>query len=656
MKLIYFLLLFQISLIFSSIKAQDSYDCGKTENKKAAKMFEKAVDAYSSGLYQEAIKILRSINEIEPDYAEPYYLLGTINIKKTEKNLKAAKIYFQKAIELCPSYDVYAYFYLGDLYYGTEIYDTAAIYLKLFLKDVDKIKSDDDYKKAEQLLKYALFCDKLYKSPVPFEPKPLEGVSTLLDEYLPIITPDEDYCYFTRRTELQQQKTAWTSASKKYKEKFMESERTNGVFNTGEEMPEPFNISENEGGATFTIDNNLLIYTICKYTSDNYYNCDLCYAEKVGEYQWNSIKNLGKNVNTPKTWESQPSISSDGKTLYFVSDRPGGYGGYDLYKTIRQSNGEWSAPVNMGPKVNTAGNEKSPFIHTDSQTLYFASDGWPGLGGYDIFYIRLGEEHNWKEPKNIGYPINSKYDDAGFFVSTDGKYAYFASNQIKGIGGWDIFYFDLYEEARPEKVLFIKGQLKDEKSNEPIPARIELKNIKTKNITEIPVDTITGKYVAVVPFKNDYLLTIKKDDYAYESRYISKEDQTYNQPAKVDIQIKKIEVGASYQLKDINFATNSYTLTNESKIIIDGFIEFLKENPHVSIEIQGHTDDIGNDKDNLILSENRAKSVFEYLTLNAIIPARLSYKGYGETKPITTNSTEEGRAKNRRTVFVIKSK
>lgn len=643
--------------ITSSIYAQEEIDCGKTDNKKAKKLFEKSIDYYSSGLYGDAIKTLRDIIDIEPDYAEPYYMLGTISIKKADRNLKAAKMYFLQAIELCPDYDPYAYYYLGDIYYGEEKFDSAAIFLKSFLKDVDKIKSDEDYKRAEQMQKYAQFYDKMFKNPVPFEPKPLEGVSTQLDEYLPIITPDNDFCYFTRRTELAQQKTAWASSSKKYKEKFLESERRNGVFNQGEEMPEPFNLSENEGGATLTIDNNLLIYTICKYTDGgNYYNCDICFTEKRGELQWTSIKNLGKNVNTAKTWESQPTISSDGKTLYFVSDRPGGFGGYDIYKTIRQDNGEWSVPINMGPTVNTAGNEKAPFIHTDSQTLYYASDGWQGLGGYDIFFIRLGEDKKWKEPKNIGYPINTKFDDAGFFVSTDGKFAYFASNQIKGVGGWDIFYFDLYEEARPEKVLFIKGELKDEKTQEAIPARIELKNLKTKQITQIPVDTLTGKYVAVVPFKNDYLLTIKKEDYAYESKYISTEDETFKQPAKIDINIKQIEVGASYQLKDINFATNSFVLNDASKIIIDGFIVFLKENPHVSIEIQGHTDDVGNDKTNLTLSDNRAKSVYEYLVQNNIYPSRLSYKGYGELKPIASNINEEGRAKNRRTIFVIKSK
>ncbi|MEI6820416.1 MAG: OmpA family protein [Bacteroidota bacterium] len=652
-------ILFIISIFISIpliLKSQEEAPCGKTDNKKVIKKFDKAVDLYSSTSYSEAIKILKEITEDEPEYADPYFLLGMIYIKKADKNIISAKKYFSRVIEICPEYDPYTYYYLGDIYYGAEKYDTAALYFKNFLKDVDKIKSDKDYKDAQDKHKWAMFYDNMYKHPVPFEPKVLDGVCTPLDEFLPYITADNDYCYYTRRTELPMLKSAISLADKKYKEKFMVSERRNGVFDQGTEMPPPFNISENEGGVSMTADNKFLVYTKCKeIDGGNYYNCDLCYSEYINNV-WTSIKNLDNNVNTSKTWETQPSITADGKTIYFVSDRPGGYGGSDIYKTIKDDSGRWSKPINLGPSVNTAGNEKTPFIHTDSQTLYFASDGWPGMGGYDIYYIKLGDEYKWTKPKNIGYPINSKDDDIGFFVSTDGKFAYFASNKIKGVGGYDIFYFDLYEEARPEKVLFLKGELKDEKTDQPIRAKLELTNIETKKVTQIPVDEQTGKYIAVMPFKNDYLLTIKKDDYAYESKYISKEDETFQQPTTVELKIKPIEVGGSYQLKDINFATNSYVLNKESMLIIDGFIQFLKENERIKVEIQGHTDNVGNEKANQVLSENRAKSVEEYMIQQGLSPLRLKYKGYGASKPIASNQTDVGKAKNRRTVFVIIAK
>ena len=318
--------------------------------------------------------------------------------------------------------------------------------------------------------------------------------------------------------------------------------------------------------------------------------------------------------------------------------------------------GEWSKAINLGTAINTKGNEKSPFIHSDSQTLYFSSDGIMGMGGYDIFFSRLGDDDEWSKPTNIGYPISSVDDEVGFFVSTDGKFGYFASNKYNGTGSWDLYFFELYKEAQPERVLFIKGELKNENTREPVKARIELKNAVTKKVTNIPVDSITGAYAAVVLFRNDYVLTVKKEGYAYESKYISNKDTVYDKPVKIDVDIKPIEVGATYRLNDIYFATASYELTPESKMIIDGFIEFLSETPGIKVSIHGHTDDVGNDEDNLVLSHSRAKSVYDYLIEFGINKLRLKYKGFGESKPLASNKTWGGRAKNRRTVFVITDK
>lgn len=652
--------LYTLSLIlfFINIHAQDTESpCPPPDNKKAVKQFEKASDAYKAGNYTSAYQYLKIAVEEDPLYADANYMLALINLKKEKKNIKAAKFYLLETIRSCAEYEPYAYYYLADIFYGENKYDSCAKMIKVFLKDVDKIKSDKEYEYANQLLKFSQFYTDIYANPVPFEPKVVEGISTSLDEYLPIISPDNELALFTRKTKLEQQRTAFQQADVKFKEKFIVSQKQfDGSFDEGEPMPAPFNVQDNEGGATLTIDNRFIYYTVCKYTDGgNYYNCDICSSENKNGV-WQPIKNLGRNVNTPNNWESQPTVSADGKTIYFVSDRKGGYGGYDIWITHKQDNGEWSVPENAGPNINSPGNEKTPFLHSDSQTLYFGSDGWLGLGGYDIFYMKLGKEKEWKQPKNIGYPINTPDDETGFFVSTDGKQGYFTSNKLKGKGGWDLYTFDLYEDARPEKVLFIKGELKDGKTDQPIPARIELKNMKTKQITNIPVDSTTGKYVAVVAFRNDYLMTIKKEDYAFESKYFSINDPHLSGAVTHNTEIKKIEVGESYQLKDINFATNSYDLTQESKNIIDGFIDFLKENPRVKVEIQGHTDDVGDDKANLILSDNRAKAVYEYMVIRNISPLRLSYKGYGETKPIANNQTEEGKAKNRRTVFVIKSK
>jgi len=635
--------------------AQEDSDCPEISNKKANKIFNEAAENFRRRKYSEANALLKRVIDIEPDYVDAYFVMGLINIRKSNVNLKAAEKYFLQTIEICPSYDPYAYYHLGVVYYSLKRYSKAHEYLKEFLKDVEKIESDKDYNRAVSMMDFSRYYHEMMQNPVPFAPRAVKGISTADDEYLPIISTDNELALFTRRMMVPPNKNDLVKKTKQ-KERFIFSVRKNGSFDEGSLMPYPFNQYDNEGGATLTIDNKELFYTVCNYKNGGkYYNCDICYSKSDFGY-WSDIETLDTAINLPDSWDSQPTISSDGKTLYFISDRPGGLGGYDIYIAERNEMGEWSKAINLDPAINTKGNEKSPFIHSDSQTLYFSSDGIMGMGGYDIFFSRLGDDDEWSKPTNIGYPISSVDDEVGFFVSTDGKFGYFASNKYNGTGSWDLYSFELYKEARPERVLFIKGELKHENTREPVKARIELKNAVTKKITNIPVDSITGAYAAVVLFRNDYVLTVKKEGYAYESKYISNKDTVYDKPVKIDVDIKPIEVGATYRLNDIYFATASYELTPESKMIIDGFIEFLSESPGIKVSIHGHTDDVGNHEDNLTLSHNRAKSVYDYLIEFGIDKSRLNYKGFGESKPLASNKTWGGRAKNRRTVFVITDK
>ena len=648
------LLLFIFSDLF--VKGQEPLPCNKTFNKKVEKLYADGVGFFKKGNYGEALKTMKKVLGEEPDFTDAYFVSGLIHFKRYNSDFKEAEKNFLKVISLCPSYDPYVYYYLGEICYSSERFDSTVRYLSEFVKDVDKIKSDMDYDRAMDLLNYSNRYVEMIKKPVPFEPKVVGGISTIENEYLPIISPDNQMALYTREIKLLPDKNSIFQTTKTI-EKFMFSTvQSDGTFTEGEEMPDPFNRYDNEGGATLTIDNNTLYYTVCKYTKSNtYYNCDIYCSENFNG-EWGPIRSVGDKINQSTTWESQPSISNDGKILYFTSDRPGGLGGYDIYKSIKNENGEWGYPLNLGPLINSKGNEKSPFIHPDGRTLYFSSDGWLGLGGFDIFYSRLDEKGNWSKPKNIGYPINSQEDDISFFVSTDGTQGFFASNKLKGKGGWDLYSFDLYKDARPDKVLFIKGTVKTETVAEPVKARIELKNLETKKISEIPMDTLTGNYVAVAPFNNDYVMTVKKEGYVYETRYISKIDSNYRTPAKVDLEIRPIEIDKSYRINDIYFDFNKYDLSPESKAVLDQLIEFLTENPKIRIQIQGHTDNIGNDADNLKLSGNRARSVHEYLISKGISKDRLTYKGFGKTMPVATNDTDEGRARNRRTVFVITRK
>lgn len=631
---------------------QSNENCPQISNKRAEKTYGKAIKAYQQRDRIQSLQYLNEVIDIEPNFVDAYFVLGLIYIEKKKMNLKAAESNFLNVIEICPDYDVYAYFYLAQIFYGAEDYIKAKEYIDIFLQDVDLIKTDEDYEEALKILEYSNFFSSLYNNPVPFNPKPVPGISTKFDEYLPIISPDKELAMFTRRVKIPPRRDDITPQVK-FKEKFMFSRKDGKVFSMGKEMPPPFNKNDNEGGATLTIDNKTLYYTLCRYANGKkYYNCDICFSEnRYGS--WTDIQSLSDKVNHPEAWDSQPTVTSDGKTLYFVSDREGGYGGYDLYKTKKDKDGNWDYPQNMGPTINTAGNEKSPFIHTDSQTLYFSSDGFMTMGGYDIFFSKLDTAGNWKQPRNIGYPINSYEDDIGFFASTDGRYGYFASNKYDGEGGWDVYYFDLYEEARPEKVLFIKGSVLATGDQNYKNMHIELKNVSSQEITDIEVDTITGEYVAALPFRDDYILTVKSKGFVQETNYIAHIDPRFSAVVDMIVNLKPIEVGMSYNLNDIYFDSNSADLRPESKIVIEEFYNFLIENPNIKISIQGHTDNVGNENSNLILSESRAKSVHKHLLDLGTSPSRIQYKGFGESKPVVSNATESGRSRNRRTEFVI---
>lgn len=643
------LLITFLSVFLFRSEAQEG--CNKTLDKKNEKVYADGISYFKRGNYLETQRYMKTILATEPEFPDALFVLGLTYYKRAEPNLKEAERYFLQTIRICPDYDVYTYLYLGEISYSYERYDSVIQFMNRFLADVDKIKKDEDYERALSLLNYSKFYLEMIGNPKPFKPVVVEGISTGEDEYLPALSPDNQIAFFTRKKKILPDKNSLFRASRS-REFFMFSAKgDDGEFSEGEDMPDPFNINENEGGASLTADNNTLYYTVCQFDKvTGYLNCDIYYSEYIND-EWGPIKNAGSPVNKPGSWESQPSIASDGQTLYFVSDRPGGYGGYDLYKAIKEE-GLWGSPVNLGPVINSKGNEKSPFIHPDGQTLYFSSDGWSGMGGYDVFYSRM-KDQVFQSPVNLGFPINSPEDDVGFFVSTDGMKGYFASNKYNGKGGYDLYTFDLYEAARPEKVLFIKGSVRDETSAEPIKAKIELHNLESKKIREIPLDTLTGQYVAVTPFQNDYLLTVKKEGYVYESKYLNREDSVLQKPAELDVDIQPIELNKSYRINDIYFPFNEYSLTPESCIVLDQLIDFLTFNSSIEIEIQGHTDNIGNDADNLRLSENRARAVFDYLVSKAVAKGRLSYKGYGETNPLVDNETEEGRAKNRRTCFVI---
>ncbi len=650
--------------------AQDDKPCQEIDNKKATKLYEQGRDKKFKK--EERLAFLKEAMTLEPDYVDANFAFASeriLTLSIAEQKYKPVEPYMKKVIEICPKYHSDPYYYLGFIAWEDENYEDCIKYLKQYIdfKDDDEKKFNKDYDallgQARQMMRYAKVYSELFKNKVPFDPKPVAGVCTEKDEYLPIITSDDEMMLFTRKQPYTNKDMVYQTDKELELFSYAMRSKTTGEFNKGQRMPYPFNKDGAEGGASMSIDNKHIFFTKAKDNGGPVLNFDIYTADNING-EWTEAK-VVEGINDPVYWDSQPTIASDGKTLYFASDRKGGRGGVDLYVTVKDKNtGIWSPPQNMGPVINTQYDEKSAFIHSDFQTLYFSSDGHPGVGGFDIFFSKKGDDGKWSEPKNIGIPINTVADDLGFFVSTDGHLGYFASNEPsrsngKSIGKFDIFSFELYKEARPDEVSFFKGKIEDLGNGPAVGFTVEVKDAVTNKVTEGMVDSTTGNYAVVVntKAKSDLILTIKKDNYSFTSTLIKKDSLVNAKPQKLNIAVDTIMIGKTYLLNNIYYKTNSADLDPSSAVVINEFSEFLKANPTIKIEVRGHTDNVGDAKSNLALSTDRAFSVRDLLIAKGIDESRLiNFKGYGASAPIADNGTEAGRAKNRRTEFVIVDK
>ncbi|MCW3077036.1 MAG: hypothetical protein JWO32_1645, partial [Bacteroidetes bacterium] len=593
-------------IIFSSFlfKAQEDEDskklCNEDLNKKAIQLYEKGCDK-KKYKKPERLEFLNKALELEPDFAEANLKMGfeiIVRQKLGEQPFTPAVPYFLKAIRSCPQIHSEPYYYIGFDYYEQLKNDSAVKYLEKFIafKDEEGSKFAKDYNEeiyqAKMMIKSAKKENSLKKG-VPFDPKVVKGVSTERDEYLAYISPDDKKCFFVRRLPIKNLNKVYESD--KEKEVFMVALRDKtGMFNSGEPMPFPFNETEdNQGGCSISIDNKHLYFAMQRQEGGAQPNCDIYVTDNVDD-SWGEMRKLSAVVNHPVYWDSQPSIAADGLTLYFASDRPGGYGGIDLYVTKKDpKSGIWSVPQNLGPKINTRGDEKTPFIHSDSETLYFSSTGQFGFGGYDIFLVRKNDKGEWMEPENIGSPINGGTDDTGFFVSSDTKSGYFFSYDEgkvrgKGVGRYDLYSFDLYPEARPQEMVFTKGSIKDKEGNPVTGAIVEIKNTVTKEKTNAVVDSITGNWMAAISLKkkDNLIITVKKDSVAFNSVIVDMKKASFNSPpAEIKLNVAKADPGKSFVINNIYYNTNSADVKEESTLILQSFAEYLIENPNLKIEI-----------------------------------------------------------------------
>jgi tetratricopeptide (TPR) repeat protein len=596
-----------------------------------------AIQALRDAEWNEAGTLLRKAIKMEPKFVEGWLSLG--GMYGQLKQYDSAVYCYQKAWEM-------------DSIFSNELQipwsmNLAGVGRFAEAKQmIDRLLANPATDK--RVLKDAQFRLNTYQFAVDFEkkhgrqenfhPKNLgDSINSTYSEYYPSFTIDDSIFVFTRR-------------GKGIREDFIKSEKAGNGYHLAKPVEGQLNDEPSKGGISISQDGEWLLFA-GNFSRQGFGDFDI-YMSTATPQGWSDPYNLGENINT-EFWESSPSISPDKQTLYFSSNRPGGFGGKDLYVSHRQPNGSWGVAENMGENFNTAADDLAPFIHSDNQTLYFTSGGHPGYGGSDIYVSRKGPDGQWTVPENLGYPINTIGDEGSMMVTADGKTAYYAANGSDTRGGLDLYSFELPEFARPKRTLWVKGQVVNATNSRGLPSAIELKDIKTGALVEKVVTDETGNYLVTLPVGSDYTFTVNRKGFLFYSDHFLLGSKPSDSTYRKDIALQPIAVNTALELKNILFETNSFTLDPLSFTELDKVVQLLKDNPGLKVQIKGHTDNVGTPSANLALSSNRAKSVVGYITSKGIEAARLSFKGYGSALPVAANNSEEGRARNRRTELVV---
>jgi outer membrane protein OmpA-like peptidoglycan-associated protein len=630
---ILFLLLFFIPA--GSVYAQSNH----TRSNKALKAYNEGVTAFDYFELAKAEADFKEAISIDKGFYEAYISLGELLEK--QKRFSEAVQNFRSAIRLDSLYYKPVFFSLGMSELKSGEYASALVHLNVYLAQTGMQEKNRII--AQKNVKNCEFALKAIRNPVPFNPINIgSAINTTDDEYWPSLTADGQTLMFTR----QPVNRAVSSAKEIPQEDFYISFLVDDVWQKAVNAGTPLNTRQNEGAQTLSSNGRYMYFTACDRPG-GMGSCDI-YFSAFNDGRWSEPFNLGPPVNSSH-WESQPSISADGKTLFFSSNRPGGFGGKDLWYSTLNDKNLWSNPVNLGNKVNTEGDEMSPFIHFDGKTLYFSSDGLKGLGGFDIFITRLNSDSTWSEPQNLGYPINTYNDETGLVIESGGQIAFYSSVRDK-TNGKDIFYFDLYESVRPEPVSYLKGKVYDKETGQLIKAEYELINLSSNKVTMKSSTDAKGNFLVCLPSGYNYGINVSKQGYLfYSENFMFEGEHTAIEPLIKKIYLSPIKTGESMLLANVFYEVDSWELKKESVSELNTLADLLTENKGLHMEIGGYTDSTGSAEYNQNLSEKRALSVVNYLIAKGISSDRLKPKGYGNTSPIGSNVTEEGRRLNRRT-------
>ncbi len=612
-----------------------------TKNKKAIELYVEADNLRVRGQFGQAISLLQQAIEKDKNFSEAYFRLG-ITFKMMEDLDRSTKSYEAGLYLTQDQKKQKAYFFeLGDNYLRAGNYEKARDFLNRYLDSemLNKAKMDQ----ATLWKRNADYAIKNRGNISGFVPRPLsDTVNCFPMQYFPVLTADEQELIFTRRL---------GSGNENDEDLVVAKKDSLGRWTKPISISDNVNSEFNEGTCTISADGRQLIFTSC-LGRKGYGNCDLFQSVKVGD-TWSQPLNMGPQINSA-AWESQPSLSADGRVLYFLSDRKGGLGNRDIYVSYQSEPNKWTKAENLGPKINTAYDEISPFIHVNGRTLFFAANGRLGFGGYDL-YRSEKENGEWQEPVNFGYPVNNHEDQFSLFISADGKRGYYSHEEGSKNSSGKIYELVIPEELQIKfRSNYVKGKVKDKKTGQPLNARIELYDVvKNTLVSTVSSDSLTGDYLMVLTQGSEYGLFVTKKDYVFQSLNFNYESEIAIEPVVVNVFLDKVTVGASTVLKNIFFEFDKYDLQDKSITELEKMVRFLSENPLVKVEISGHTDNDGSPAYNIKLSQNRAQSVANYLVQHGIDVKRITQKGYGADRPIKPNDSEENKQANRRIEFKI---
>ena len=607
-----------------------------TRSRKAAKTYRAAKSAVAIQDFKSAKTLLEEALVIDQRFVEAWILLGDVSMGLGDKSFAIDA--YRKSIPLSPRFSYPMYYRLANAEHSLGEYSEALQHIRKYL--TSNSISEKYRKKANSLKKSCEFSISAKRKPVSFDPENLgPSINTDADEYLPALSADGSTLIFTRSKKVDGFRN----------EDFYLSYHDTDNWLAAKNLGKPINTAQNEGAQCITADGLTIYFTACS-RNDSYGRCDI-YESNFVKGNWTEPENLGGNINT-ENWESQPAISADGRQLFFVSNKSGAIGGKDIWVSYKNTNGSWTKAKNLGKDINTSKDDISPFLHWDNQTLYFASKGYVGMGGFDIFLSRLDESGDWGEVKNIGYPINSPSDENSLIVAKDGRTAYFASAYFnEGRTDLDLYTFDLPQESRAREVAYVQGVITDAKTKKSIKATIELVDLQSGRSYKSSRSDADGNYMLCLPSAAEYALTVTKKNYLFYSENIQLQKE--GSILVKNYQLQSLEVGEQVRLDNIFFELDAFNLKDASATELNKIIQFMESNPFLIIEIGGHTDATGTKKYNLNLSEQRAKSVKRALVQRGLKQERILTKGYGMSKPLNANNTDLERAVNRRTELKI---